>query len=183
LVEDVAKHVLKRYHFGNGGGTEHYNSNATHTADVFDFSCCVCDTLASSFEFITREALLDKLLDNLEGERNSSSMLHQVASTNKLHEFLEMDEDERGCQITRVEGHVTWLPEFKEAFVAKMKTPYVADPAVFNLFGFKSSDKRENMCTACKQLSKIGCCPLYSSANRCKKVVIHNMMLSQNESV
>jgi hypothetical protein len=106
-----------------------------------------------------------------------------AAATNKLHAFLEMDEDERGCRITFDEGHVTWLIDFKEAYVAAMKTPYVDDPAVFQRFGYVTSDKRWNCCKACKQIAKKDCCGVSTREDRLKKDLIFNMRLVRLGSV
>jgi hypothetical protein len=106
-----------------------------------------------------------------------------AAATNKVHEFLEMDEDERGCSITFIEGHVTWLLDFKAAYMAAMKTPYVADPAVFQRFGYATSDKRWNCCKACRQIAKKGCCASFSNDERLKKDLIFNMRLVRLGSV
>jgi hypothetical protein len=59
-----------------------------------------------------------------------------------------------------------------------MKTPYVADPVIFQRFGYKTSDK------ACKQIAKKGCCEAaYRDRDeRLKKDVIFNMLLVANRS-
>jgi hypothetical protein len=62
LVEDIAKHALKRYHHAR----EHYNCKLDHTCDVYDIGGTVVDTLASSYEFITRDDLFDKVTERLE---------------------------------------------------------------------------------------------------------------------
>ncbi len=62
LVEDIAKHALKRYHHAR----EHYNCKLDHTCDVYDIAGTVVDTLASSYEFITRDELFDKVVERLE---------------------------------------------------------------------------------------------------------------------
>lgn len=101
------------------------------------------------------------------------------ASTNKLSQFLEMDDDERGCSIGCIEGKVTWLIDFKAVFEAKMgRGTYIADPAVFSGFGFRVSDKREKVCKSCKQPSRLGCCPDYCTGNRVDKNLIHGMDLN-----
>ena len=41
LVEDVVRDVLKRYHIGGQGETEHYNNNSAHSIDVIDVVCVV----------------------------------------------------------------------------------------------------------------------------------------------
>jgi hypothetical protein len=65
LVEDIAKHALKRYHHAR----EHYNCKLDHTCDVYDIGGTVVDTLASSYEFITRDELFDKVVERLEACR------------------------------------------------------------------------------------------------------------------
>jgi hypothetical protein len=72
---------------------------------------------------------------------------------------------------------VTWLLDFKAAYMAAMKTPYVADPAVFQRFGYVASDKRMHCCKSCKQIAKQGCCGLSSRDERLKKDLIFNMFL------
>ena len=62
LVEDIAKHALKRYHVAR----EHYNCRVEHTADVFDIAGTVVDVLASSYEHIERKALLQVVIGELE---------------------------------------------------------------------------------------------------------------------
>ena len=65
LVEDVVHAVLKRYHVAR----EHYQCRVEHTMDVADVACIVVDTLASSYEFISREDLFDRVVANLRAER------------------------------------------------------------------------------------------------------------------
>lgn len=101
------------------------------------------------------------------------------ASTNKLAEFFEMDDHERGCKIACVEGRVTWLSDFKKHFEEKMgKGTYVADPAVFAGLGFRLSQERVNVCKACKQLAKGECCD--SRGDRTVKTVLHNLEMVKN---
>lgn len=61
LVEDIIKHCLKRYHHAR----EHFNCKLEHTADCFDIAGTVVDTLASSYEIISREELFDRVVENL----------------------------------------------------------------------------------------------------------------------
>jgi hypothetical protein len=102
-----------------------------------------------------------------------------AAATSKLHEFLAMDDEERRCRITREEGRVTWVHDFKAVFERTMSVPYVADPAVFHAFGYTWSVRMENVCKACKQLAKGKCCEEYNGSDRGKKTVIHNMRLEE----
>lgn len=109
-----------------------------------------------------------------------------AASTNKLHQFLAMDDEERKCSITRVEGHVTWILDLKEAFQTAMggagpKLPWTPDQAVFSAFGFILSTKAESVCLACKQIAPDRggprCCEDYNAANRRQKFVVYSMRL------
>jgi hypothetical protein len=110
-----------------------------------------------------------------------------ASATNKLHAFLSMEDDERGCKIERVEGNVTWLQDFKAAYEACMgHGTFVSDTATFHAFGYRISESRENVCKSCKQLAKSRsgrCCENYSNADRGKKVVIHGMRCSTLVSV
>lgn len=104
-----------------------------------------------------------------------------AASTNKLQEFLTMDDDQRGgVSITRVEGHITWESDLQTSFSAIMGCKYVADASVFAQLGFARGTKLEYTCLGCKQLAKARggkCCDAYSQANRRQKMLIHNMEL------
>jgi transposase len=105
-----------------------------------------------------------------------------AAATNGLYRFLAMDDDERGYAVERVEGHVTWLLDFKAAFKDRMGQAFENDSAVMQKFGFTVSSKKENVCLSCKQLAKGGkarCCEQYSNAtNRAKKDVIYGMRMA-----
>jgi hypothetical protein len=106
-----------------------------------------------------------------------------AAATNKLHEFLAMDDDERGCAIRRVEGRVTWVQDLEAAFTARYgQEKFVLDAAVMAAFGYTSSGvKYENVCMSCKQIARGGkerCCVAYDKAtNRRKKSVVYEMSL------
>ena len=103
-----------------------------------------------------------------------------VSATSRLHEFLSMDDDERGVAIRRVEGHVTWVQDFKAAYKACMDGDVALDAAVFAEFGFTLGDKHGNVCKSCKQEARGGlarCCDAYSKPNRTKKYVISNMAI------
>jgi len=67
VIEDVVKVALKRYHVGSNGGVEHYTNELEHSVDVIDIACAVVDTLASSFEYIKRSDLVDKVVEKLTG--------------------------------------------------------------------------------------------------------------------
>jgi hypothetical protein len=68
LVEDVVRDVMKRYHIGGQGGTEHYNNNTDHSIDVLDIACVMTDTLASSFEYMKRCELINVIISKLQDE-------------------------------------------------------------------------------------------------------------------
>jgi hypothetical protein len=107
-----------------------------------------------------------------------------ASATNKLHAFLSMEDDERGCKIERVEGHVPPLMDFKAAYEACMgHGTYTSDHATFHKFGFRVSEKTEHVCKSCKQLAKARgglCCDLYGIANRTKKMVVFDMKMAWN---
>ena len=105
-----------------------------------------------------------------------------AAATNKLHEFLAMDDDERGCAIRRVEGRVTWVVDLEAAFAERFgQERFVLDAAVLAAFGFTANTKYENVCKSCKQVARGGkgrCCPAYDKGtNRTKKLVIQDMVV------
>ena len=100
-----------------------------------------------------------------------------TAATNKLYEFLAMDEDERGVSIQSEEGKATWLLDFKAAMEEKMGSKtFNKDIAVFNKFGFEVSNGYENVCKSCKQPGG-HCCDAYNRNNRTKKEVIYGMIM------
>jgi hypothetical protein len=105
------------------------------------------------------------------------------ASTNKLHEFLSMDDDERGCRIEKLEGHVTWVHDFKEAYEDLMGPgTYENDHGTLHSFGFRLSDTRVNVCKACKQVARAkggACCLAYERILRATKHVIHGMKVTK----
>jgi hypothetical protein len=105
------------------------------------------------------------------------------AATNKLHAFLAMDEDERGCKIERVVGSVTHLVHFRAAFLLKMNAQLDAlDQNVLAQFGFRILESKvENLCKGCGQMARGGtdkCCPRYSSTSRDKRPVIYDMRMT-----
>jgi hypothetical protein len=105
-----------------------------------------------------------------------------AAATNKLHEFLAMDDDERGCAIRRVEGRITWVADFKAAYESRMGEKPVMDVVVFEAFGFPMSQKRANICKSCKQIAQGRggrCCADYSATNRRPVDVLYDMELVQ----
>ncbi|PNG99449.1 hypothetical protein TSOC_014773 [Tetrabaena socialis] len=65
LIEDIANVALKRYHCNR----EHYNSRVEHSVDILDIATTVVDTLASSYEHISRESLFDLLIAKLQTVR------------------------------------------------------------------------------------------------------------------
>ena len=184
------------------------------------------DTLASSFEFITRGEMIDRLQSKLEDERdacyalpmpptpvdvddatsqstpvpkrkvgrpkqpqvlpnlrdinpvNTPSPPLKAVNMSKLCEFLQMVDDERGCRISRVNGSITWVDDFKAAFNSKMACRFEPDPATFHQFGYRLSAKEEHVCKACKKLAKSGCCTMYKNSDRGKKKVIYDMVMT-----
>lgn len=109
-----------------------------------------------------------------------------TAATNKLEEFLAMDEETRSYTIKYVPGAITWALDFKYAFEDKMKPDkYVEDPAVFATHGFSMPVKKEMMCKHCKGRALTGCCPQWTreATGRGMKQLIHNMELMPYTSI
>ena len=67
VVEDIAKHALRRYHHAR----EHYSCRLEHSVDVYDVAGIVVDAVASSYEFITRRDLFDRVIGELQAERDA----------------------------------------------------------------------------------------------------------------
>jgi phage anti-repressor protein len=61
IIENVIAVALKRYHIAR----EHYQCRLEHTRAIIDIACTVVDTLASSFKFIGRDELYQKVIDML----------------------------------------------------------------------------------------------------------------------
>lgn len=109
------------------------------------------------------------------------------ASTNKLDEFLQMHDDERGCSgsITVVPGCFTRMDDFKSVFEERMKlTTFVSDAAVFATKGFRDRvhSTKEEICKSCGKLALAGCCLQYSKAKRIIKFLIHDMELHSSSN-
>lgn len=107
------------------------------------------------------------------------------SATNTLHAFLTKEDDARGCKIECVEGHITWVTDFKKAFQAAMQctAPDSLDIAVLRKFGFTLSPSTINCCNHCKQFARGGkdkCCPAYNNNQRSRKAVIYNMRLQRD---
>ena len=87
---------------------------------------------------------------------------------------LRMSDQDRGVAIKRVKGHVTWVHDFKDANFMKLGDRLASiDASVLAAFGFKVSDKMENVCKACKQIARArgnGCCPAFERGKRVKKM-------------
>lgn len=109
------------------------------------------------------------------------------AATNKLYDFLTMEDDERKCSIRHEEGRVTWLLELKAQFEAVMDgAKFEPDAAVFHQLGFQVSDKGVHVCLHCKQLAKSrggACCAKYNNKDRVVKRVVYNMVLDKVASM
>jgi hypothetical protein len=109
-----------------------------------------------------------------------------AAATNKLHAFLAMDDEDRGCIIKRDVGKVTLLEDFKKAFEDTMKCEFKSDLSIMARFGFRLSENKVNICKGCCQISKGGqnvCCIAYSTNNRYKKFIIYDMSITPLSTV
>eukprot|EP00798_Chlamydomonas_sp_ICE-L_P003726 gene3726-biopygen21472 len=103
-----------------------------------------------------------------------------AAATNRLHEFLSMDNEDRQYKIEYIEGATTLLSTFKTAYKNVMQCPFEKDAGVFQRFGFRCSDTKVNVCKSCSKVSGKGCCDDYAATNRAQRVVIVNMKLSSD---
>ncbi|PNH01529.1 hypothetical protein TSOC_012589 [Tetrabaena socialis] len=65
IVEDIVKVAQRRYHTASIGGWEKYNNQVEHSVDVIDIAATMVDTLASSYEYMTRGELFRKVVENL----------------------------------------------------------------------------------------------------------------------
>ena len=117
------------------------------------------------------------------------------ASSNKLYEFLSLDDDERvvdmreGDQcikykisIQRVDKNDPKSPITLQAIFAKLyecwsKERFKNDESVFHDFGFASSVSRVWICNSCHRKSQKNCCDQYDRANAGKKLAILGMHL------
>lgn len=104
--------------------------------------------------------------------------IEQAAATNKLEDFLSMDEGDRKCTITTEVGSITWISDFLAAFEAKMgEGVYVVDTAVFEKHGFRLSTKLLSVCKLCKGKGVARCCEDWAHNKRTTKHVLHGMRL------
>jgi len=99
-----------------------------------------------------------------------------AAATNKLSEFLSMEDSERGFSIVCEEGAVTPMAEFKRLFKRVMETDFVNDVSVFRSFGFECPEGQVNLCKGCGKIALKGCCSAYSITNRTRCMVLLHMV-------
>ena len=137
----------------------------------------VARCLAAYFNLLRKVETQQTSFWNLAPKKVTEWQAGLTAATNKLYEFLAMDEDERGVSIQSEEGKATWLLDFKAAMEEKMGSKtFNKDIAVFNKFGFEVSNGYENVCKSCKQPGG-HCCDAYNRNNRTKKEVIYGMIM------
>lgn len=107
-----------------------------------------------------------------------------AAATNKLHEFLDMDDDDRGYSVEQMEGRSVALKDLKAAYERRMGGKFVVDASTLLKFGFRLSNK-VNACKSCGQLAvssvggKTACCSEYGQGNRIKTVLVFGMVLEE----
>jgi hypothetical protein len=86
-----------------------------------------------------------------------------------------------GVSVERVEGAVTWVSDFKQAFESKHGVgSFVMDVAAFMAFGFTVSERTVNMCLSCKHFARARptrCCANYSAGNRSMQAIIRGMRI------
>jgi hypothetical protein len=126
LVEDIMRDVMKRYHIGGLGGTEHYNNNTDHSIDVIDIACVMTDTLASSFEYMKRCELINVIINKLQDE-----LAPRTSGTSGAR-VLDNDDDKVEARVeARVEATVdaTVDATVEAKVVAKVEAKVEAEPA------------------------------------------------------
>ncbi|PNG99500.1 hypothetical protein TSOC_014720, partial [Tetrabaena socialis] len=96
IVEDIVKVAQRRYHIASIGGWEHYNNNVEHSVDVIDIASTVVDTLASSFEYMTRGELFRKVFANLRAIQGDG---HEEEAGHEAERMLEEEEDPRIAEV------------------------------------------------------------------------------------
>ena len=127
IVEDMCRVALKRYHIATLGGVEHYSCSIDHSVDVIDLACTVMDTMASSFEYITRRDLYKKCLiqlrvsmgdedsgsDDDDGGSSSSSSEAEDARVIKARDFVEANINFRPVRTAEFAGrrYYAWVTE------------------------------------------------------------------------
>lgn len=106
----------------------------------------------------------------------------------RLESFLKMEEGDRMCSITRVQGHFTWLLDLQICYERRMNIKskrglvWAPDAYVFEVFGYKLSTEKLVCCGACKQRgsergSTDRCCEAYTAESRRLKKVVSGMKL------
>ena len=202
IVEDIVKVALKRYHIASIGGEEHYNNNVEHSVDIIDIAATVVDTLASSFEYMTRRALFDKVIENLtiignlddESIIDSSESLREDTILDIVDRFLTSGPDEsrslkQHYYIRYVNDAMTEWYAFKKVFEAYMlyKNPgkkwelLTEENGPFIKLGYDVV--RTHICRGCLAEARSGCCINYSPANRSKRFIIKNMELVSEDII
>ena len=91
-----------------------------------------------------------------------------------------MEDGTRGCVVTRVEGHITWVQDLEAAFTSATGAKFENDPAVMAAFGFEVAETRQMVCLSCRQLAKARggrCCSNYGQRNRAPRQVVFNMRM------
>ena len=68
---------------------------------MFDVGCVVCDTLASSFEYIKRDELIDILVEKLEHERETSYAIVEALPT-QLHVTTAAESEDGRASVPAV---------------------------------------------------------------------------------
>jgi prophage antirepressor-like protein len=93
IIEDIVKVVQRRYHIASLGGVEHYNNTVEHSVDVIDIAATVVDTLASSYEYMSRRDLLDKVYVNLKAleEEEDEDAVVMVATRRMIKTGAQTD--------------------------------------------------------------------------------------------
>ncbi|PNH12536.1 hypothetical protein TSOC_000505 [Tetrabaena socialis] len=120
VIEDIAHAALKRYHCNR----EHYNSCVEHSVDILDIACTVVDTLASSYEHISRDSLFNLLIAKLRSIQSHTKLHdkeeHEDVGNDDVKESQEFSLLKawlgREIEITRNKSNIILLSAIKERY-------------------------------------------------------------------
>jgi phage anti-repressor protein len=110
IIENIVAVALKRYHIAR----EHYQCRLDHTRAIIDIACTVVDTLTSSYEFIGRDELFQKVIDTLHEDRqipfkNTSSSSESQAMKNDVQRFIvDCVTEARGTSISTTDAYIVY---------------------------------------------------------------------------
>ncbi|KAG2490430.1 hypothetical protein HYH03_011066 [Edaphochlamys debaryana] len=91
VAEDIAHHVLRRYQCGQVGQGV-FNCRVQHSIDVLHVACSVVDTLASTYEYIDRSDLHERVRESV--NRKAYSVFLPKAWRDRIFDLTDSNRDE-----------------------------------------------------------------------------------------